>query len=184
MTAIYIQAGATHWYPEAPRVEDVHVGDMANALSKVCRFGGHVMGDPYSVAEHLVRCHDLARSMGLDAATCAEALIHDAHEAYPPGDVASPLKRSIAMAGAVALEVRAEKVVRQFFGFTLPFDPAVRQIDLVMLATERRDLMAPSNVDWGGLPEPLAERIEPWTWRVARDRWAALVDAYQSRGVM
>lgn len=181
---VYIQAGATHWYPEAPRVEDVHVGDMANALAKVCRFGGHVIGDPYSVAEHLVRCHDLARSMGLDARTCAEALVHDAHEAYPPGDVASPLKRSQYMTGTVMLELGAEQVVRRFFGLTLPLDPAVRRIDMVLLATERRDLMAPSDVDWGDLPEPLVSRIEPWTWRVARDRWAGLVDAYQSRGVM
>lgn len=73
-----------------PRPEQFTFGDIAGALSKICRFGGQIER-LYSVAEHCVHCCDLARREGQNLDTQAAALMHDAAEAFC-GDVVKPLK--------------------------------------------------------------------------------------------
>jgi hypothetical protein len=41
------------FYPADPRPDDMDIGDVAHALSMVCRFNGHVRFH-YSVAQHAV----------------------------------------------------------------------------------------------------------------------------------
>lgn len=144
--------------------------DVAAAIAKLCRFGGHCL-DFYSVAQHSVLCARLVRSWGRDPRVVLQALVHDAHEAYPPGDLVSPVKRLPGMVGAVELEHRAARAVRDHFGVPFDLHPVVVDADMVMLATERRDIMAPSAVDWGTLPRPTEPRIEAWDWRRARGEW-------------
>lgn len=166
--------GAT-WYPNAPTAEDVRDEDVAAAISKLCRFGGHCL-DFYSVGQHSVLCARLVRAWGLPPGVVLQALVHDAHEAYPPGDLVSPVKRLPGMRGAVELEHAAARVVRAHFGVSFDLHPVVVDADMVMLATERRDIMATSDVDWGTLPLPTLDRIEPWDWRRARQEWLDELD--------
>jgi hypothetical protein len=47
------QRGRQFW-PLDPLPEDVHIEDVAYGLSRISRFGGHTIGEPYSVAQHSV----------------------------------------------------------------------------------------------------------------------------------
>ena len=64
------------------------IEDIASALSKICRFGGHSNAF-YSVAQHSCLVAALAPDH-----LCREALLHDAAEAYL-GDVIKPLKNKL-----------------------------------------------------------------------------------------
>jgi hypothetical protein len=71
-----------------PRPEDVWMPDIAWALSRICRFGGHSPCHD-SVAQHSVIVSELCpRELQL------VGLLHDATEAYV-GDVIGPLKHAL-----------------------------------------------------------------------------------------
>jgi hypothetical protein len=78
-----------------PDPEQIELIDIAHALARITRFTGH--GDQcFTVAQHSVMVHDLAR--------VPWALLHDAAEAYI-GDVSSPLKvalRTLAFTSALS----------------------------------------------------------------------------------
>ena len=73
-----------------PKEQDIHIEDIAHALSLSCRFGGHGRFF-YSVAEHCVLVSLLCEMEEADDTTCLAALLHDAEEAYLP-DIPSPIK--------------------------------------------------------------------------------------------
>lgn len=129
-----------------PTADDVCFEDIARALSRVQRFGGHCH-KPYSVAEHSVLvsylCHPRHALLGL---------LHDASEAYA-GDVITPLKRCLT--DYKAIEQNWMLAIGQACGLgdaltCLPAD--VHLADGVALQTERRDVFSPSRVDPAGLP--------------------------------
>jgi len=68
------------------------------------------------------------------------ALLHDASEAYL-GDVVWPLKQAPEMAGYKVLEKRVEAAIAKRFSLPEVMPPIVKHFDLVLLATEKRDLM-------------------------------------------
>src|SRR4051794_35682278 len=70
--------------------EDIDPGDIARALSNLCRFGGHSKAF-YSVAQHSVIVCDLLEQRGATPDELMAALLHDAAEAYL-GDLPHPLK--------------------------------------------------------------------------------------------
>ena len=144
-----------------PRAEDVCIAEIAHALSHICRFTGHVHTF-YSVAEH--RFH---ASFIVPPEYALQALLHDAAEAYI-GDVASPLKRLLP--DYKAIEERVEAAVLQHFGLPEQLHPCVKEADLVMLATEQRDLLPAHSDEWAVLKDikPLTGRIHPWPAQVAR----------------
>lgn len=183
-----------HWFAFSPRVEDVRIEDLFLALPRINRFGGHLRSDVdlYSDAEHGVRCAWLVRDWGGSALQCLGALHHDSHEAYPPADQLGPFLRAMSDREACALlglstgafdgvgEVirRAKTVTREALrisgAWSSPESAAlIKRADMVMLATERRDLMTASVVDWGALPEPIGRRIHPWSVREARAQFIA-----------
>ena len=130
--------------------EAVNIVDVAHALGMICRFTGSVLRF-YSVAEHSIHVCDLAPpELKLDA------LLHDAAEAYI-GDIARGLKdklREVAPEGMGRFEHDVETAVASAFRLTWPPSKKIKEIDNRLLATERKQLMAPVDWDWNPLPEP------------------------------
>jgi hypothetical protein len=180
---IQFQSGAI-WYPFSPRAEDLDVRDL-EALSRIGRFNGHCAF--YSVAEHSVRCAERAAALGYSLELQWQTLNHDAHE-VACGDFAAPLKAvrrysdppgpvgALAISSSLRLlETMQSDAIRDALRMPRTLGPEVKRIDLELLATERRDLMVESQVEWGPLPAPLLERITPQT----PDRaWAAFIDCW------
>ncbi len=156
--------------PAAPTVDMIAIEDIAHALSNLCRFAGHTRWH-YSVGEHSERAsravvealHTPGKGGGPEitiVALARAALMHDAAEAYLV-DLPSPVKRLVT--GYKEIEARVEAVICAKFGVPIAdlHHPLIKHVDLVMLATEKRDLFGPSPRPWGGLPEPLARTILP-----------------------
>jgi uncharacterized protein len=146
----------------APRVEMVRVADIAHALARINRFSGHTLGEPYSVAHHSMLVADLLASWGAPVAVVREGLLHDAPEAYY-GDTVSPVAAAMRLLGEpeaepfrtaplARLHERVDAVVRAALSLPEHETAIVKRADLVALAIERRDLMAPCERDWC-LPE-------------------------------
>lgn len=81
----------THFTPTAPEAKDIHITDIAHALSLVCRGNGHVK-QFFSVGQHCIRCALEANARGYSNRVSLACLLHDASEAYL-SDVTSPVKK-------------------------------------------------------------------------------------------
>lgn len=140
------------FYPLAARVDDIHVRDIAHALSLQCRFSGHCRRH-YSVAEHSINVLLTVRGWGCSPDVQRWALLHDASEAYLV-DLPTPLKVS-GVIGDAYRKAEAILMAKVAARFGLPGEqPAiVTKADLVMLSTEVRDLMYGRAAHWAGLRE-------------------------------
>ncbi len=126
-----------------PGPEMIDIGDIAWALSQICRFNGHASRF-YSVAEHSVR-----GSLHCSFENALWFLMHDAAEAYV-GDVPTPLKN-----GAYReVEERVLRVIAEKYGLSWPMPVEVHEVDARMLATEARALMRSGGESWASLAEP------------------------------
>ncbi len=165
-------------WPREPDAGVVCLEDVVHSLSLRCRFGGHCRLF-YSVAEHCVRGMAL-----VSEGARLEFLLHDAAEAYL-ADVPRPLKRAPEMRWYRVLERGWEEAIASALGVRREHAGEVRLADMVMLATERRDLMGPvlDGEDWGPLPEPSPQVIIERTWRPeeAEERFLARFELETSR---
>lgn len=148
------------------------IKEVAHALSHLCRFTGHCSSF-YSVAQHSVLVSTIVpRKFAL------AGLLHDAAEAFL-GDVAKPLK--VLLPDYRRLEARIEAAVLRRFGVE-GLDPCIKQADLILLATERRDLMPHCGTNvWTVLDgiKPMADRIIPWNSTLAN---AAFIQRFRELG--
>ena len=145
------------FYPLFPQIEAICIEDIAHALAMKCRFTGHCKRF-YSIAEHSCLCAAQANHrFGRKAAL--HLLLHDCAEAYLP-DVAGPIKHLVSIDGYGFDLVEAVIVQRVYeaLGLTLPDadeQDIIKLIDLELLATEKRDLLAEAPQPWIELPDPL-----------------------------
>lgn len=165
--------------PLNPDTERINIEDIAHALSNVCRFTGHVR-EFYSVAQHSVLV-----SYVVPKEFALAGLMHDASEAYL-ADIASPVKPHLS--SYYDIEEALMSVIAEKFGFDWPMHPEVRKADLILLATEKRDLLPAHEEDekfwmFNGFP-PLATPIYPYEPKAAKvyflNRFKELTEGIQS----
>lgn len=166
--SMFMETSSGEFYHHIGGPRPVRSGDIAHALSHLCRFGGHTRVF-YSVAEHCVRCAAHARSRRLKLL----ALLHDAAEAYV-GDIIRPIEAlglEIPGVGPFSiLEQRIQNDILRALGVRLPTDAEkakVKEIDDRMCATEGRALMCRQR-EWGFAPKPYKDEIYPLTPEEAR----------------
>lgn len=82
-----------HMVPVAPEAEDIHLVDIAHALSLLCRGNGHVKTF-FSVGQHCIFCAREAEARGCSARISLACLLHDASEAYL-SDITRPFKQHL-----------------------------------------------------------------------------------------
>ena len=140
-----------------PEKYPLDVGDIAHALSHICRFGGHTK-DFYSVAQHSVY---VARCLPKDKQL--QGLFHDATESVL-GDIPTPLKQPLP--DYKAIEKNVERCIMIQLGLPVELDPLVKHYDRVLLVTEQRDIMTQCADPLFWKPQdgvyPREERIIPW----------------------
>lgn len=139
-----------------PENNVVRVTDIAHALSQVCRFAGHTR-EFYSVAQHSVLVSEI-----VSAENALIALFHDAVEAYI-GDVTRPLKNLLPEYRAV--EARLQADIFRKLGLPEEIPAEVKNADLILLATEQRDLMPEHDDEWSLIAyvDPLPDGISAWS---------------------
>lgn len=174
---IMTASGRPFW-PLEPRMEDIHIEDIAHALSHQCRYAGHCRTF-FSTAQHSVL---VSLAIGPeDPRDPLYALLHDAAEAYLV-DVPRPLKKHPAFAEYRAAEQQLQDLIYAAFGLDPCYAPSLlKAVDRRMLRTEQRDLMPPPALDERRDDvEPFRTPITPWAPFKARwaflDRFAALTN--------
>lgn len=134
---------------EAIKASDIELADIAAALSRLCRFGGHV-AMYHSVAAHSVQVSELVEASldhldnGRRRQGAALALLHDASEAYL-GDITRPLKRLPIMAGYRDLEAALTMQIWARFGLAAASQDSVLRMAVTvaddrLCRVEQRDL--------------------------------------------
>jgi hypothetical protein len=169
-----------------PKPAAMVLADVAHSLAQINRFTGHARR-PYSVAEHSLLVLDIVEHLFAPASVHLRlaALMHDAHEAYT-GDMATPTKRIVGDQWD-HFEHRIERTLRSAWGLhTAAYDhrAAIKQADLIALATERAQLLPPSPSLWQALlhvqPITWVDLMSPercaMTWADWRNRFADAVD--------
>ncbi len=138
----------------APNESEFTILDIAHALSNLCRFNGHTR-EFYSVAQHSVLVSQI-----LPIDDQLPGLLHDAAEALV-GDMVRPFKNILPDYRAIEKSVEAA-VLKRFGISSIP--ASVTHADLILLATERRDLLPHDDRQWILLDgvSPLSMTIEPW----------------------
>lgn len=145
-------SGRKFW-PLDPRAEEVHIEDIAHALSMQCRYGGHCTRF-YSVAEHSVL---MARTFA-NRDLALWALLHDAAEAYV-ADVPRPLKRFLP--GYKEAENKVMTAICDRFGLPHEMPERVKYADECILADEIRQAMV--KMAWHGEhATPLGVTLQFW----------------------
>lgn len=146
-----------------PDPEKICIEDIAHALARQCRYNGHVDCMHYSVAQHSVLV-----SWVVPSQFAPVGLLHDAAEAYL-GDCVRPLKNQLPE--YAKLEHLWSMAIGKAFGLgnkLVQKCPTVKHADLVLLATELRDLWKPGSRSpfWNHKAEsnmkPMKKII--WSW--------------------
>ena len=150
-----------------PSPAQIVIGDIAHGLAHQCRFNGQT-NRFYSVAQHSVLVASiLPRELRL------AGLLHDASEAYL-GDIVQPLKELLPEYQTI--EANFCEVLGARFNVNLQPNPAIHQADIIVLATERRDLMPMDTADWSCIAgiTPLSRRIKPLAPDIAAAQFMTL----------
>lgn len=116
--------------------DDVDINQIAHSLSRICRFGGHIEMEHYSVAQHSVLVSDILWQWGFEDLRLS-GLMHDAAECYV-GDIKKPLGSLVPK--IKSLEHSINKVLASKYGLIYPWPKPVLQADMAAYAVERREV--------------------------------------------
>lgn len=142
MTWMTTASGTDHSLSRANLLDaEYSIEDIAHAGAQINRYNGHTRR-PMCINEHQLLCADIAEHLNLSHVVTLACLVHDAHEVYT-GDTISPVKWALGHAwdefeNPIATHMR--RWLRLHSTFT-GHRAVIRQIDLMALATERRDLL-------------------------------------------
>lgn len=181
-TWMQVASGARfHMYDPKPGEFDIN--DIARALSKACRYGGHLKRRElfYSVAQHSVLvCDVVTQRYPDDYRLQMQALLHDAAEAYI-GDLPHPIK--VHMPQFQELDNFLTAKVFTAFGVDWngpePMPPAIKDVDRHIVRDEG-DVLLPDASDgfkWWHEYDTLGLTIRPWVMQGAEK---AFLDRYTS----
>ncbi len=162
------------FYPLDPRIDDVDIEDIAHGLAYQCRFNGQTSAF-YSVAQHSVLVAGI-----VPPHLRLAALLHDAAEAYL-GDIVKPLKILVPQFSVIEQQVAA--IISECFGVHELDHPQIKVADLILLATEKRDLMPNSVEAWASIAGvvPLGARIVAQTPELAKAEFLAAWESWRKR---
>jgi hypothetical protein len=165
---------AKHWqqsfsgqviYPRALTSDAVRLEDIGHALAQKVRFAGQATVMGYSVAQHCV-----LGSAQVPPPFRLPFLLHELGEVYLP-DIPTPLKNSLFVLPGTGegfipwreIEQQHERAILKAIGLERLTDqihsPEVRECDVRMLLTEKRDLLGPEPQPWGFKAEPYPFKI-------------------------
>lgn len=144
-------------YPLDLKEEDIQLLTIAHSLSLQNRYLGHTKF-PYSVAQH-----SIYMSHVVPAEYAFEALMHDAAEAYC-GDLIRPIKYSPELVSFREIEDRIDYIIRNKFRLPPKMSAVIKDADTRMAFTEKRDILVPSDADWGVPSIPYEEPIREKNW--------------------
>ena len=187
MTILYATCSGRLCSLSHPTPAEVDFVDIAQALSQLNRYAGNSLV-PISVAHHtligLAECpeelkpwwllHDAHEQRICEVTTPAKRALETTaeeiaaevspHTAWAPGVAAALVSRTLAR-----LTARHDAAIHTAAGLPLPSasqKAAIRQIDLICLATERRDFHAPPSAAWDidemDPPPRAARRVHKW----------------------
>jgi hypothetical protein len=134
----------------SPDCTSLPLSDIAIALARTARFRGATRGDyAYSVAQHSILVSTLLAEQGQTLTIQRAGLLHDAHEALI-GDIPTPIKHWLGRDHIATLERPLITALLARFKLvpSLAECSQIKHADEIALATERRDLMAPSAWPW------------------------------------
>lgn len=144
-----------------PDPAQIHMIDIATALSRQCRYNGHTSSF-YSVAQHCVLVSEL-----VPPGDALAGLLHDAAEAYLP-DVSCLIKPHLP--GFEALENSLLAVIFGRFGLALPLPASVLRMDARIRSDEAFHFMG-DPADWTGMARPIGLHLRAWCMEEARARF-------------
>lgn len=152
----------TYFDFEDPESSEITIEDIAYGLA----FEGRCAGQCYSRAlqrrvYYSVAQHCVLMSLMVPPELRLQALMHEVGEAVC-GDMTAPLKSL--NPSFKAIEKRCEAAILNRFGIVMTDPVALKQADIRMLATERRDLLLWRGEKWSLTDiEPYDFHIIPWT---------------------
>jgi len=156
-------------FPRTVGPDDFPIEVVAWALAGKPRFSAHCR-PWYGVGQHSVLVSKVAAQLavedGLPWRELVEVslwgLLHEGDEVYLP-DLAAPIKDWPEFAPLREIAAQHQAAVCLKYSLPLVPPPQVKRADLILLATEKRDVMGPSPLPWPELPEPLQEPLVAWT---------------------
>lgn len=157
----WVQTRSGRAYPLlAPTTEDICIEDIAYSLAGLPRFNAHTKRSPagrlYTVGQHSVLASKIVAGEH-----AFEALMHDAAEAYV-GDMTRPLR--LCLPDFDLVEHITWLAIARKFGLPQKLSAEVKHADLVMLVTEKRDLLGVSPRPWAQSgPDLLPDTISIWS---------------------
>lgn len=171
-------------------VSEIKIIDIAAAISRQCRFTGHLLPEVehYSVAEHCVLVSALLKDMGASTKLQFAGLMHDAAEAYL-SDIAAPFKRELG--SYYEAEAKIEARINKKYGIELTDTEhrVLKKADWIALWIEARQIVVrdPEEIEsWKGYElhgeesKNFMTPVQCWNRSMAANtflvRWAELAD--------